>query len=304
MVHMGKILSDKTLEKANAKYGKNTVYQLTRTCKWLAELIGETRLEWRHLQKDQRKHFNSIASSTADMRLGMLISVYKLRDRDVPTWIKEVKIDKSKSARDEVKSKAKVVRTMVDPKDIYDYFSKNMKFASLSDAQTLVLFSLLKDHPLRLNEVSGLRYEKLDDGSNYIDLDSGEMIIRNHKTTARGGKCRTYTLTKDNIRDLKCLRKHHRYSRVFVPLRGGCDQEIDEDRMKEFLYNKIQKYGRETQTNIKGAGIHTFRHLVVSRRCKELGIDVHLFEKLEELRKSMGHAGLSTTLSYYLKMMD
>lgn len=292
-------MTDEFEKKLLEKYTKSSVLEIHKTVNYLSKRVGHE-LTWDDIKTDISDHMNSLAKSTRDARLGYLMCICKVKNIDVPSWMETSKQSNSKHLKEERSKKAGDKHDFIDPKDIYQYYNGLIDKKTIDNLQANVMFSILKQVPLRLNEMRELKYNK--DAMNHVDLDKRKIVIRLHKTSRRGGAIREYDLNKDSINAIKLLKENSKGDQLFTYNRKGNSRAFTQQEFRDWFKARINKYGKAKNVITKGMGIHSFRHYHVSKKMGDLGISQDTYKKLEVLAKNMGHT-VGTALDHYLKSM-
>lgn len=297
---MGKIMTESFQTQLEKRYKKSTIGTIWKMVNYMSKKVGHD-LEWEDLEKDQSDNMSDLSFSSRDSRLGYMILLFKLKGKPVPKWMKDYKLTNMTELRKERVENARERREFIDPSDIYEHF-KNCR-DNYNIRQSRVIFSILKQIPIRLNEMRELTYQDNKDGKNYVDLNKKKLIIREHKTSDRGGGERVYNLNKDALEELKELKDKYNMPYVFFYGKGKCEKrKFAEKEFQDWFKAKITKYGRDKNIDVSGVGIHSMRHGHVSRNMAKLGISQETYEKLQGLADKMGHS-IGTALEHYLKGM-
>jgi integrase len=163
-----------------------------------------------------------------------------------------------------------------------------------------VLFSILKDNPIRLTELTNMLFE--DDGiNNFVDFEKKQLVIRIHKNK-KG--IRYIKLSDETIDDIKKSQKYIKSKYLFCKKRQGDDKDISQDvyGMEELLRVAMKEYNKvHGIEHVKGKfGVHGLRHNKVSKTYKELNVNIDAIKQILALCDSLGN-GVSTQARDYLK---
>ena len=168
----------------------------------------------------------------------------------------------------------------------------------------MVLASLLKEFPLRLNEAMvNLRY-KPHEVDNYVDIDRCQLVIQKHKTS-KAVKQKVFKLSGDQLTALVNHREVFDFDFVFIRNRTPYQNvSISETGAQQFWKNMIKTYCKDSGIPYQPYGIHQLRHSFTTQKCSEISIDPAVAEQLFKIKQMMGHKSVDTFLTHYLKTVD
>ena len=320
------MFSDTLTIKINDNYNATSVKNIKTAIRALYKYldINSTEYDKQHIMNNVDKvieFINSRCLNTGKVYLNYYIKLLFFEDiinTKLKTHFQEI-IRKADKQRNENKNEE---LTNIDIESIYNYFSNQLygtvkvidkrnpeKFVerqksspfSQTKCYRTCLFSILENTPIRLNELSNMKFID-DDKCNFIDFNNNRLVIRNHKN---GGKIRHIKLKQQTIADLKYLQQHMKTTYLFIKkknmeneisMNGSDIEQMFRTAMK--TYNKI--HGIE---HIKGKqGIHSLRQNKVSKTYNQLSVKMDEIRQILELTDNLGHT-LSTQMRDYLKQI-
>lgn len=260
---------------------------------------------------------NSLNVNVAKLYLNYYVKLLSFEDITLNKLSQHLKkvIELSNEKRKENKEEKLID---IDINDVYKYFydilhnayeyedkrnnkvikrSKPAKF-SLTRCYRTVLFSILSDTPVRLTELSHMKF--MDDGtSNFIDIENKRMFIRNQKVKQ---KPRIIKLKDNTINDIKYLIAQVNPPYLFMKKRCAEECSMDGDNIEQVLRCAMNEYKKaKSISHIPHKfGIHSIRHNKVSKQYNEINLKIAEIKEILSLSQNMGHS-ISTQIRDYFK---
>jgi integrase len=186
-------------------------------------------------------------------------------------------------------------------KDVYQLFA-GQKSKSALNSRRRVLFAILSETPIRLTEMSGMKYED-DDESNWADLENSMLVIRKHKNSKKGKKgVRKIPITAGTVAEIE----RHRTivdSPFLFPHIHDSTEPVAGGNIEILYRSAVKKYCSKTGTEYVAGnmGIHTLRAANEQKSMApllNLNISAKDLGKILENCKRLGHDPV-TALQYY-----
>jgi hypothetical protein len=171
-------------------------------------------------------------------------------------------------------------------------------------AHRLVLTSILKDKPIRLTEMVGMKMK--DDGEcNYVDIENKCLVIRNDKSTkiTKRSRPRNVKISDDTINHIKWYRENTSSLYLFPALSGKEDIPMTQGVMITCFMNIIKLYCKANNITYKAGqmGIHNLRSQYQQKNFDKI---IKLNIKTSELKeifskcRELGHTPEMALLQY------
>jgi integrase len=198
-------------------------------------------------------------------------------------------------------SERKVYLDKRNPNNIVE--RSKLKAWTLTKVYRVVLFSILSDVPVRLTELTNMRFQ--DNGiDNYIDFEKKQLVIRNHKNTKKGAQTRYVKLKDRTIDDIKIIKDKFDQTYLFEQKRTDDVISMSGYSVESILRTAIKGYCKETGTEYVAGkmGIHGWRHNAVTKQYAEINIKLKEVKDILNQCNNLGHT-VSTQLKDYIKDM-
>ncbi len=250
-----------------------------------------------------KDYMDDFKISSRDSYLGYLNILYDLYEEPVPSKLKIYILETRKAVKLHHQTKTHDILNDLDLNKVEHVLNKKKdKNDSLSNNQKWLLMRIIKDHPLRLGELSDTLWE--DDGDrNWIDLTDNRIVIRKHKSERSVGP-KYFNISESLKKDLEYFKSKYNNIYVFIKNRYPYDEPASQTIMGSLWTASIKTYYKEIGEDYKPHGIHDVRHQYATKACKSINIDPKVIAELNKIKDELGHKNLATTLTHYLKTME
>lgn len=296
----------------NEKYGnENTRYNFVLLAKYLKKhtsLKGD--LTVKMLKQKKEELLELFASedkgkfNTRNNYLGYLWMVFSAAKEKMPQELDQLrkKMKKQRTKNDEKLNDDKIadIDTLEILEEVRARRKKNPR--TLGNWQREAIFTILVDTPLRLNELVGMRWVDNDE-DNYIDLEEGSIVIRNHKAKKSLGT-KKHKLNDDAIAFLKLFKEKWPYDFVLIRNEKPYQSEPATQGSLRSLFHRFMKKWKAEHNIGKEVGIHNLRQNYATKKLNALGLGAVEMQAIRELQNQMGHTNFYHTLTTYFRTLD
>jgi integrase len=100
---------------------------------------------------------------------------------------------------------------------------------------------------------------------------------------------------------IKDYRNKNKSKYLFIEKKNNIDKKKTNGNLNKFYIETIKKYYKLINKPYIPFGIHDCRHQHATIKCDELFLDDNFINKLNDIRITMGHSTISTTITHYIK---
>lgn len=307
---MNSIFKPKTAERIKTNYMPNARVQfekLGRFCNRVLGVKSTKKFSIKRTSENSEKIIEAMKQysvSTQATYINYLFILFsKMYKREFPTefyeYSKTVRADHA--VMQGMKNQEELIS--LDNNEIYNYIKEKVSKSyrpSMSSLQKWIMIAILKELPLRLNEFHMMKWAD-DEENNYISVEKKIMFIRKHKNSKRIAGPLVFDLSEELIEDLQRYKQFCSYDYIFLRNEKPYGEPASEYSLCAMWKQLVKQFCRDQGIQEVNYGIHSLRHSFATGKLKELQIDPEVVKKLEELKKTMKHKNLETSLKLYLK---
>lgn len=299
---------EKLTKAMTEKYTESSQKQFIKVARFINKVCKvkiDTEFSFKMVDKYEDEIMDALekyGESTRQTYSSYLILLYKLDNREPPKKLNEFtkKSKQDMSVKNEENNKKELIN--LDNNDIYKFATEKVgsgKGHPFSHYTRLCLISILRDIPLRVNELVGMKFEN-DGTTNYIDIENKKMYVKNHKNSKRKDVTYTHDLSESIINDLLMFKNKYNTTLLFPT------SAVDPKPASMYLLcnhwgRLIKEYCADRNIEYVKYGIHNIRHNFASTKLAEIKIDPDVVAKLRDIKDSLKHLSIETCLIHYLK---
>lgn len=322
--------------KLNSKYNSTSVKNIKTAVRALYRFltIPDESYDKNHILNNVDNviiFIKSLNTNTAKLYLNYYVKLLSFEDIVIEKLQEALKETISKADNTRLENNKQKLITL-DPEAFYQYYynqlhgkvkyldkrnpdkvierERDAKF-SITRCYRVCLFSILSNMPLRLTELSNMKF--VDDKiNNFVDFNNNQLVIRKHKNGGiyalkkhKKGSTRFIILKERTMNDIKYLKDKMNTTFLFSKYINGIEMSMNGQDIEQLSRTAINTYNKAHGVkHIKGhMGIHGLRQNKVSTLYTELQIKADEIKKIIDLSRSLGH-GLTTASRDYLKKIE